>query len=458
MFEYLFEAIPRLLFEPIAVASVLGITTALFRFRKKRGAFFYVVLTAISFFLIWRLVLHEIMISSRYASVLILPALIFSTWFGFQLAPIVRWIMKSRVFASLPHKRIICRTLPYLWVTGLTIACLVKTLHYNPYSDHLYTICQAFLAASEGQSPVYLHASGSLECSRIAYYCGRHASTDVIPFRSDDQTNATLSEIQERANLTINIPGVHYFFILQKAGAPVLTAKDLNLPGDADNWKEIKRVYTSRRKNREMVLYSFTAPCLNIEETEGPVPPPRSGNLCLNGDFERALSPESLKNRVEYYQENQIPDYKDEKYLLPDCWWPTLQKDDPPAIFLDDRNPIAGKYSLFYNVRNAGSPSKINVLFFPIVRGTYSMYVRAEEGENVNFAVTLLCKNSKSGAFLPPEALLFKIPAGKTCHIHGILPEIDKSLADVMTIFLEVRSGALSLDQVEVIQEDIRKD
>ena len=71
-----FRLIPRILFEPVAVAAVLGIITALIYSWKKRNNLFWFVACSVVFMIGWRLVIH--IISSRYASILIYPAIIFA--------------------------------------------------------------------------------------------------------------------------------------------------------------------------------------------------------------------------------------------------------------------------------------------------------------------------------------------------------------------------------------------
>lgn len=133
MTEVFFKLIPQILFEPIAVGALLGLFTALIFFWKKHGKFYWIVTVSIVFMLGWRLAIQ--IVSTRYASLLIYPAVIFCVYFCFKLEDLCKLIPKF------PEK--LRRIVPWLFLIGLSIASLVKTLHCNPYENYIRSNCSA---------------------------------------------------------------------------------------------------------------------------------------------------------------------------------------------------------------------------------------------------------------------------------------------------------------------------
>ena len=131
MTEVFFKLIPQILFEPIAVGALLGLFTALIFFWKKHGKFYWIVTVSIVFMLGWRLAIQ--IVSTRYASLLIYPAVIFCVYFCFKLEDLCKLIPKF------PER--LRRMVPWLFLIGLSIASLVKTLHYNPYENYIRSNC-----------------------------------------------------------------------------------------------------------------------------------------------------------------------------------------------------------------------------------------------------------------------------------------------------------------------------
>ena len=161
MTEVFFKLIPQILFEPIAVGALLGLFTALIFFWKKHGKFYWIVTVSIVFMLGWRLAIQ--IVSTRYASLLIYPAVIFCVYFCFKLEDLCKLIPKF------PER--LRRMVPWLFLIGLSIASLVKAFHYNPYENYIRSNCStAKQDAAKFARPLAL--ADPREVRRYHYYSG----------------------------------------------------------------------------------------------------------------------------------------------------------------------------------------------------------------------------------------------------------------------------------------------
>ena len=142
MLKYLLVEIPSLLFESIAVVACLGLVAALLVYRKKHNRFYWSIILCIILMLAWRLFCHSIMVSSRYSSILLYPAVICTGWFCLYSRNIVRGLFNS--FSHMNDRQInrISDIMPFILISGLSAAGLVKILQYNPYGNHTIKICK----------------------------------------------------------------------------------------------------------------------------------------------------------------------------------------------------------------------------------------------------------------------------------------------------------------------------
>ena len=181
MIEIIYKSIPGLLFEPIAVAALLGLAVAAVMYWKRHERFYWIFAVAIVFMISWRTVIE--IISGRYAAILIYPGILATAFFCFQTEWLVKYIPKF------PEKW--RKIVPWLFVIGLGIASLVKTLHFNPYSSH---IIKAGRCIAE-DAKKYKHSQAlvtHLERRRIKYYSG----VQTIPFYNDkDNENKTAKHL-----------------------------------------------------------------------------------------------------------------------------------------------------------------------------------------------------------------------------------------------------------------------
>ena len=71
-----------MLFEPIAVAAVLGLVTAAVMYWKRHTPLYWLIGLSILFMIGWRLLIQ--IVTSRYSMILIIPAVIATGFFCFQ--------------------------------------------------------------------------------------------------------------------------------------------------------------------------------------------------------------------------------------------------------------------------------------------------------------------------------------------------------------------------------------
>ena len=89
MLDYLFRSIPGILFEPFAVFMLLWLTVVSICFPRKEKVMFRFIFFSLIFMVAWRLGFHRIMLSSRYASGLIVPVIVCSAWLCIKIPPFI---------------------------------------------------------------------------------------------------------------------------------------------------------------------------------------------------------------------------------------------------------------------------------------------------------------------------------------------------------------------------------
>ena len=169
MMRYFFVGIPSLLFEPIAIVALLGCITTFCIFHKKNNRFFWITSAAICFMFIWRLSLHSLMLSTRYASIILYPAVIVAVLFCFHVREAARFFIRK---FPLLKKSLLCRispAIPYFLISALAVACIAKTLHYDPCKFHTVKVCKALAKEVEGKDFFLYVQDAKLQ---IAYYSG----------------------------------------------------------------------------------------------------------------------------------------------------------------------------------------------------------------------------------------------------------------------------------------------
>ena len=245
MTEVFFKRIPQILFEPIAVGALLGLFTALFFFWKKHGKFYWIVTVSIVFMLGWRLAIQ--IVSTRYASILIYPAVIFCVYFCFQLEDLCKLIPKF------PER--LRRMVPWLFLIGLSIASLVKAFHYNPYENYIRSNCStAKQDAAKFARPLAL--ADPREVRRYHYYSGvKTLEAPALDFPGDTVNPAVIKSFLTRYSPQCD---VLYLFIVELSSNEPLTGAALGIP--PENWKLLSCHYQNRRKKKQLRLYRYLPP------------------------------------------------------------------------------------------------------------------------------------------------------------------------------------------------------
>ena len=425
MIEYLLQSIPRILFEPLAVGAFLWIITSLFLFRRKRKPFYWIIFVAVCIMLIWRLCAISLMASGRYSSFLIYPATIFTVCFCFKLNTICRWLlMRFDKKQIIPHRNLICRIIPWLFMIGLSIAGIVKSLNFNPYDTVLPETCRFYRdLPGEKNNPVQVDADPEL----FGYY----SSTPLKQISRIPKNDKISIEDQLRNKLKRlkNDPGDHYFFFYLRKKDAEPTAETLGLkPGDG-KWEILKRSFVSKRKNKELLLARFTAGCPNMKEWNGPVPSVTAkNNFCVNGDFERLRPQKQQEARKAALKAMGITvfDEHPEKYF-PYAWWLSYGawfKDKPqPDMHVSAKNPIAGTYSLFVDSTKTKFGSAFNSRYVYLKNGAaYSLFVRNEAETDSTVLLTFFSRGKDGKRIRNLENVFCKIPPGKLYQISGTFP------------------------------------
>lgn len=248
MTEVFFKLIPQILYEPIAVGALLGLFTALIFFWKKHREFYWIVTVSIVFMLGWRLAIR--IISTRYASILIYPAIILSVYFCFKLEELCKLIPRF------PDR--LRRIVPWLFIIGLSIASLVKALHCNPYENYIRYNCSAAKKdAANFARPLAL--SDPREVRRYHYYSGvKTLGAAPLDFPGDTVNPAVVKSLLTRYSAQCD---ALYLFIVESSSNEPLTGTALGLP--PENWKLLSWQYQNRRKKKQLRVYRCLPPPLN---------------------------------------------------------------------------------------------------------------------------------------------------------------------------------------------------
>lgn len=448
MIQYLFVRLPSLFFEPISVGALLGGITASWYYRKNKKRFYWILIVCICLMFFWRLSSYSLMLSTRYASILLYPAIILTAWFCSRSEEILRSGIQcvSRYHNQIMGK--ICLVLPCFLITGLAVAGLIKILHYDPYGGHTVNLCSTLARETAGKD-FMLYAQS--EQQRISYYSG--IDYQKIMFLNY-KTNLPLQE-QLKSIITLSknhFDNIYFVFSLKK-GDPEPDAQTLEIGSELGTWECIHREITSRKKKKELILYRFIPAHPNIEIWEKDIPEISPDNHCLNGDFENCLAGKDLEERLNYYRQLGAADF----YLAPERrfplnWWLVVEKERDglfSKISLTEEHPIAGKYSLEMNSNN-GANWGTNCALVPKQDGVFSGFIRAESDASVLIRSCYWDLDKSTIGYITDYA--FRLHPGKTYRfsfpVHmADVPEEDRSIN-----FVVQGIGHILLDNFELIQ------
>jgi len=357
---------------------VLGFLTALIAYRKTHNRFYWITTVTLLFMLVWRLACHSLMLSTRYSSIFLYPAIISTAWFCFYLPKLISMHRAFRLHRLMNGSSFLNNHpvppqhtfIPTILITGLAIACLTKILHYNAYRAGIMELCKKS-NLHRGNDPAYYYHN-SKEKSRILFY------TTTSPDKEHDfpllinGSNGLLQNIQEAVVLIQNIQGKHFFFLQQPASDKSISSADLQIKGSDGSWEALGQVFTSQKKKNKNVLYCYTPLTFpNIEKWDDDISRPEKDNLLENGDFETILSEEKNLERVKELSKHGFITQPGISYPFPDVWWQSIddwKKGTAPVIKLVSDNPLSGKYSLLIDSEQSSYLGTINSLSFPMAK------------------------------------------------------------------------------------------
>lgn len=233
--ELVFQKIPRGLFEPFAIGAVIGGIFSLL-FGRRRRYFFFFFWGAVLFMLAWRIAI--LIVSSRYVSFLIYPAVILTVYACFEAGKQLR--KRTRI------SRTFCRMLPLLMLVGLVLGCLGKAFHRDPYEDHragAYAVIREQLKLHDRVE--VLVSNG--DAGRVKYYTG--AAVRDIP-------DVTTKVFQQEVGKFKSVDSLLLLDVIEPAHAPMLTKEELGVPAEAE-WKRIYSSYTNRKERRKHNVYLY---------------------------------------------------------------------------------------------------------------------------------------------------------------------------------------------------------
>ena len=380
MFRYLFTTAPSMLFEPLAITMLIGFACILF-LRKKKNPVLFLSLTGIVLFMAaWRLSIHSMMLSSRYAQILIYPCVILSACLCMNTKALFRWIF-CKLKLAFPYRKELCKFLPAVLFIGLFFACVGKSLRVDLSGDFIDKITKAY--EQHRRNGDFLHVVPK-EKYRIPWYLKRKMEDVYIV--DIDSDLPTVENIKKSVDSLRNIKGDHYLFFNLKKGETEPSAQTMKFDKNSGTWEILARYYTSRKKKEEILLARYRPVCPNIQEWQGKLPPPPENNLLPAGDFEKELQGEELKGNIAYYQKFQVKGYLDlSKRKLPAGWWclfDELNRANPADIRLAADSPLAGKYSLKIDARAPLDYAMFGSNFFNLPCN-HSAFVRGE-GQSVS--------------------------------------------------------------------------
>ena len=233
--ELLFQKIPRGIFEPCAVGAVIGGIFSLL-FARRYSYRFFVFWLAVLFMLAWRVVF--LIISSRYASILIFPAVILTAYASYEIGR----QLKKRTRLS----RKICRTLPLLILAGIVLGGLGQTFYKDPYEYHREEAHAVIREELKKHDKVQVLVSNG-EARRTKYYTG--AVTRDIP-------DVTEQVLKQEVRKFKSADTVLLLDVIESARSPMLTKKELGVPESAE-WERIYSSYTNRKEKRKHNIYRY---------------------------------------------------------------------------------------------------------------------------------------------------------------------------------------------------------
>lgn len=243
-FSLIFCDIFGILFEPIAVCALLGMIWAAVMYWKSKTPLYWFFGISLLFMLGWRLGIQ--IVSSRYASILIYPAIMASAYFCFQTELLVKYIPR---FPKKWHKLI-----PYCCVIALCVASICQSLHYNPYADYMIRI-GSLIRNDVKKTNLYAPYVMTIETEtrRLSYYSG-YPVEGVADFYSPVEKYA--KHIGRRlCHGTANPTDSIYFILYKKTKIDIERYLQYVPEKFKDRLQDLGTFYQNRKKKNQLHVF-----------------------------------------------------------------------------------------------------------------------------------------------------------------------------------------------------------
>ena len=312
--------IARMLFEPFAVIALLGSILALWQYRHRRGELFWLFSSAILFMLSWRVAIK--IVSSRYAHILIYPALFLCVWCCLQLGRYCPGRWRQRVSLGL--------------FGILIVIAFAKDLRFNRYNNAIPYVCKMIRTDAAGQTNPLLTAAED-EVARYQYYSG----LQVIAGRALNTGPDVIRDLKKTLLPYRGYNGTVYLLIYER-NPGILSGETLGLA--QGEWTFIASRYRNERRKLALSAYRYT-PFPRHEELSDGQKKASGKNLLANGNFTQMISGEKI------YQRQQLSakgfTFFDNPQLKWPAGWGTLEMnnyhpDSAPEIEIV-RNTVDGE-------------------------------------------------------------------------------------------------------------------
>ena len=409
----------------------------------------------------WRLFCHSIMLSTRYASILLYPAIICTAWFCFYLRKIAKLLFLYLSNANGQLVDQICAFIPILLITGISVAGLIKILHYNPYGNHTAILCKELEQKNTGRDlRVYTYLASQplnehVAQERIAYY-SKISKQRILNLLNDQDGNwqdVLINRIKDTSN---SFKDFFFVFYLRNGETEPVT-RFIKMHPELGTWNCLQSEYTSPKKNKRINLYRFIPAHPNMDEWNVAIPELPADNIIKNGGFETVLSGNRLDKLLEYYDSVGAPSYSDVNRIFPDNWrfdigpW---NNDNPPDMRLCSDNPLAGKYSLFldslHTVRKSGFYS--DEIRTQQNNCKYDFFIQNIGQQDAGLWVQIRSWIPEDRKDVIWDGLYFTLDAGKNYRIHS---SIDMSLIKVDFFKISITcTGKTILDQFCITKDN----
>lgn len=243
--EIFLKKIPQIIHEPIAVTAVIGIILAVICYAKRPfGKFYWLIIATLFYMFTWRLAIQ--IVSSRYAELLLYPAVIAAAYACFKVPELIYPLIKKYI----PEK--IWRILPYALVGGLCIACFCKAVRISPYQFVLKTseIVVEDQKKNENKRVLIFAENRDIQ---YRYYTNLPAKSCPPLFDSNPQPNHR--QIYNLISRNRKKADILYFIYLEPAKSTPLQLRTSK--GPDPRWEFLGQEYINRKKRKVSRVYRF---------------------------------------------------------------------------------------------------------------------------------------------------------------------------------------------------------